>query len=290
MSPCEKYQELISRMVDGELTAREEADLADHIESCTACAALFRAFSAISGQIGEDLEDAPLDLRENVMAEIRREEIRKKNRIPTIFRAIMSTAACAAIVFGVYLGVTLTKEAQLSTASYGAAPTTEERMVLAAEPAPAEALETEEAAEEALPEEEPAPIPMPDAAQAEAVEAPAAPTLGAGAAAAADEPREAGADNAAVFDAKEAEEETPVWDFSHWDLSLFRELLGGEEAGLTREELEPSLIGCAMVRSGSELAEFRLYELDGTLYYYDPVRDAVFEAELSPAEWVEFLG
>ena len=31
MSPCEKYQELISRMVDGELTAREEADLADHI-------------------------------------------------------------------------------------------------------------------------------------------------------------------------------------------------------------------------------------------------------------------
>ena len=97
MSPCEKYQELISRMVDGELTAREEADLADHIESCTACAALFRAFSAISGQIGEDLEDAPLDLRENVMAEIRREELRKKNRIPTIFRAVMSTAACAAI-------------------------------------------------------------------------------------------------------------------------------------------------------------------------------------------------
>ena len=289
MSPCEKYQELISRMVDGELTAREEADLADHIESCTACAALFRAFSAISEQIGGDLEEAPLDLRENVMAQIRREEIRKKNRIPTIFRAVMSTAACAAIVFGVYLGVTLTKKAQISTAAYQDAPAAaEERMVLAAESAP-EALETEEAAEEALPEEEPAPTPMPDAAPAEAAEEPAAPMLGAGAAAAADEPKEADADNVAAFDSKE-EEETPVWDFSHWDLSLFRELLGGEEAGLTREELEPSLIGCAMVRSGSELAEFRLYELDGKLYYYDPVRDAVFEAELSPAEWVEFLG
>ena len=289
MSPCEKYQELISRMVDGELTAREEADLADHIESCTACAALFRAFSAISEQIGGDLEDAPLDLRENVMAEIRREEIRKKNRIPTIFRAVMSTAACAAIVFGVYLGVTLTKKAQISTAAYQDAPAAaEERMVLAAESAP-EALETEEAAEEALPEEEPAPTPMPDAAPAEAAEEPAAPMLGAGAAAAADEPKEADADNVAAFDAKE-EEETPVWDFSHWDLSLFRELLGGEEAGLTREELEPSLIGCAMVRSGSELAEFRLYALDETLYYYDPVRDAVFEAELSLAQWTEFLG
>ena len=289
MSPCEKYQELISRMVDGELTAREEADLADHIENCTACAALFHAFSAISGQIGGDLEEAPLDLRENVMAEIRREEIRKKNRIPTIFRAVMSTAACAAIVFGVYLGVTLTKKAQISTAAYQDAPAAaEERMVLAAESAP-EALETEEAAEEALPEEEPAPTPMPDVAPAEAAEEPAAPMLGAGAAAAADEPKEADADNVAAFDSKE-EEETPVWDFSHWDLSLFRELLGGEEAGLTREELEPSLIGCAMVRSGSELAEFRLYALDETLYYYDPVRDAVFEAELSPAEWAEFLG
>ena len=289
MSPCEKYQELISRMVDGELTAREEADLADHIESCTACAALFHAFSAISEQIGGDLEEAPLDLRENVMAEIRREEIRKKNRIPTIFRAVMSTAACAAIVFGVYLGVTLTKKAQISTAAYQDAPAAaEERMVLAAESAP-EALETEEAAEEALPEEEPAPTPMPDAAPAEAAEEPAAPMLGAGAAAAADEPKEADADNVAAFDAKEAEE-TPVWDFSHWDLSLFRELLGGEEAGLTREELEPSLIGCAMVRSGSELAEFRLYALDETLYYYDPVRDAVFEAELSLAQWTEFLG
>ena len=289
MSPCEKYQELISRMVDGELTAREEADLADHIESCTACAALFHAFSAISGQIGGDLEEAPLDLRENVMAEIRREEIRKKNRIPTIFRAVMSTAACAAIVFGVYLGVTLTKKAQISTAAYQDAPAAaEERMVLAAESAP-EALETEEAAEEALPEEEPAPTPMPDAAPAEAAEEPAAPMLGAGAAAAADEPKEADADNVAAFDAKE-EEETPVWDFSHWDLSLFRELLGGEEAGLTREALEPSLIGCAMVRSGSELAEFRLYALDETLYYYDPVRDAVFEAELSLAQWTEFLG
>ena len=202
MSPCEKYQELISRMVDGELTAREEADLADHIESCTACAALFRAFSAISEQIGGDLEEAPLDLRENVMAEIRREEIRKKNRIPTIFRAVMSTAACAAIVFGVYLGVTLTKKAQISTAAYQDAPAAaEERMVLAAESAP-EALETEEAAEEALPEEEPAPTPMPDAAPAEAAEEPAAPMLGAGAAAAADEPKEADADNVAAFDAK----------------------------------------------------------------------------------------
>ena len=98
MSQCEIYQELISRMVDGDLSAREEADLARHIETCPDCAALFQAFSAISGQIGEDLEEAPFDLRDNVMAEIHREEIRRRNRIPTILRSVLSAAACVEAV------------------------------------------------------------------------------------------------------------------------------------------------------------------------------------------------
>ena len=79
MSSCEKYQELISRMVDEELCAKERAALTEHIRSCPDCAALYSAFSALSRQIGGDLEDAPAELRENVMAEIRRTEIRKKS-------------------------------------------------------------------------------------------------------------------------------------------------------------------------------------------------------------------
>ena len=171
MSQCEFYQELISRMVDGDLSALEEADLARHIETCPDCAALFQAFSAISGQIGEDLEEAPFDLRDNVMAEIHREEIRRRNRIPTILRSVLSAAACVALIAGVYLGVSITQGKNLVTAAYDAAPAAAEEKVAAAgaevrampEAAPAEA---ETAPAEAA--EEPADAPM---LQSNAVEA-----------------------------------------------------------------------------------------------------------------------
>ena len=168
MSQCEFYQELISRMVDGDLSAREEADLARHIETCPDCAALFQAFSAISGQIGEDLEEAPFDLRDNVMAEIHREEIRRRNRIPTILRSVLSAAACVALIFGVYLGVSITQGKNLVTAAYDAAPAAAEEKVAAAgaevrampEAAPAEAEEAPAEAAEAAAAEEPADAPL----------------------------------------------------------------------------------------------------------------------------------
>ncbi|MGN0964729.1 MAG: anti-sigma factor family protein, partial [Dysosmobacter sp.] len=40
MSSCEYYQELISRMVDEELSAEEQAVLVSHLEHCPDCAAL----------------------------------------------------------------------------------------------------------------------------------------------------------------------------------------------------------------------------------------------------------
>ncbi len=121
MSPCEQYQELISRMVDGDLSAKEERELSAHIESCPSCAALYRAFSLLSGQVSGDLEDAPFDLQDNVMAEIHREEIRRKNRLPTMIRIVMSAAACIAVIVGVYLGVSLTRGAHLGVAAYRSA-------------------------------------------------------------------------------------------------------------------------------------------------------------------------
>ena len=103
MSSCDKYQELISRMVDGDLSPEEKHDLADHVETCPSCSALFQAFFAISKQIGEDLEEPPLDLRDSVMAEIQRAEIRRRNRIPTIIRGVLSAAACLAVISGISL-------------------------------------------------------------------------------------------------------------------------------------------------------------------------------------------
>ena len=117
MSRCEEYQELISRMVDEEPPDRRKAALEEHIRTCEDCAALYSAFSALSRQIGEDLEEVPLDLRENVMAEIRREEVRRKNRIPTALRGILAAAACLAVIVGVSLGVSPQLRGRLSAAA-----------------------------------------------------------------------------------------------------------------------------------------------------------------------------
>ena len=80
MSSCEHYQELISRLVDDELSAEEQAVLVSHLEHCPDCAALVQAFQSISAVIAEDLAEPPEALSENVMAELRREAIKTENR------------------------------------------------------------------------------------------------------------------------------------------------------------------------------------------------------------------
>ena len=93
-----RYQELISRMLDEELLPEEQDALALHLKDCPDCAALYAAFSALSESIGADLEEPPEGLRENVMAQIRREEIRKKNTGRRHWGAYLSVAAVVALV------------------------------------------------------------------------------------------------------------------------------------------------------------------------------------------------
>ena len=301
MSQCEFYQELISRMVDGDLSAREEADLARHTETCPDCAALFQAFSAISGQIGEDLEEAPFDLRDNVMAEIHREEIRRRNRIPTILRSVLSAAACVALIFGVYLGVSITQGKNLVTAAYDAAPAAAEEKVAAAgaevrampEAAPAEAEEAPAEAEEAAAAEEPADAPLLQSNAVESAPESDHPLLGMGSGASApvetsrEEPAEA-------FDetAEEAAEAPALeeWELTNWDLSLLRELLKGSPEERSAEEMEPHAFGRILLRNVREELEVLLYEEDGVLYYLDPAEETVYRSALSVEELRAFLG
>lgn len=98
MSSCEYYQELISRLVDDELSAEEQAVLVSHLEHCPDCAALVQAFQSISGVIAEDLAEPPEALSENVMAELRREELKIKNRKTFRWKGPLATAACLAVV------------------------------------------------------------------------------------------------------------------------------------------------------------------------------------------------
>lgn len=99
MSGCEYYQELISCLLDGELSNDEQAELAEHLENCPECAAMHRAFAALSQTMADDMEEAPESLCTNVMAELRRAEIIKKNRRRSAIKAVLATAACAVFVF-----------------------------------------------------------------------------------------------------------------------------------------------------------------------------------------------
>ena len=70
MEQCEAMQELLSRMLDEDLDAHEQRELAEHLKNCPDCRAMYEAFSALSGALQNDLAEAPESLRENVMAEI----------------------------------------------------------------------------------------------------------------------------------------------------------------------------------------------------------------------------
>lgn len=100
MSGCEYYQELISRMIDSDLTVAETAALTGHLAGCPECEALYGAFSQLSELIGGDLEEPPEVLRNNIMAELRREDIRRKNiRIQKKYAVrIIAAAACLTLI------------------------------------------------------------------------------------------------------------------------------------------------------------------------------------------------
>ncbi len=100
MSGCEYYEELISRKLDEALSVEEEAALADHLKNCPDCARMALAFAALSQNLSEDLVEAPESLCVNVMAELRRAEIRKNNprKHKRIFRMAMTAAACTVLL------------------------------------------------------------------------------------------------------------------------------------------------------------------------------------------------
>ena len=278
MSRCEEYQELISRLLDGDLTVRERVALEEHIRSCPDCAALYSAFSAISKQVAGDLEEAPLDLRANVMAEIRREEIRKKNRMPAALRGVLAAAACLAIIVGISLGVSPQLRGRISAAAYPKAAKETSDMAFSAELA-------EEPARYA-----PEPEPWPAAGEAAVQEAAAEAEITADEAPAelprAEEPKE---DYADAMTASEEENGAGDLDFSGWmDLAVLRELLGGEPAELNAEDLgEPAWTLRVKGEAGEDLV--RVYVLNGVLYYLDPAEDTAYQAQLSAEEFEAFL-
>ena len=98
MSNCELYQEMISRMIDDELSEEERTVLARHLDICPECSTLYAAFSGLSAAIADDLEAPPEELSDNIMAELRRADIQVKNRRKPHWRGALAAAACLALV------------------------------------------------------------------------------------------------------------------------------------------------------------------------------------------------
>ena len=98
MKDCAHYQEMISRLIDRELSAEEGEELAAHARECAQCRAVYAAFSSLSGMLADSVVEPPEELGENVMARLRRQELRKRKPSPWSRGRILALAACAALV------------------------------------------------------------------------------------------------------------------------------------------------------------------------------------------------
>ena len=102
MNKHDAYRELISRLLDHDtLTEEENTALQAHLEECPECRLMYQAFTEMSGYIGGELEEPPMELHENIMAEIRREDVRRRNQRVFGWTGFVAAAAVLALVIGV---------------------------------------------------------------------------------------------------------------------------------------------------------------------------------------------
>ena len=126
MNMCDHYQQLISRMLDDELNNQERKVLAEHLSICSECAAVYSAFSMLSDVMESDMVEPPEELAEDVMAHIRRAEMRKRNQreqrakraASRQIRSIVAAAACVAILVAAVGGVSVVRNLRRSNAVY----------------------------------------------------------------------------------------------------------------------------------------------------------------------------
>lgn len=93
MSSCEKYMEMASAYLDGELSPEERAELLAHLEACPGC----RAFYEVIGGISDNMEvvEAPEGFAKGVMDALG-ERPSGKSRCKRRGKIIARTAALAA--------------------------------------------------------------------------------------------------------------------------------------------------------------------------------------------------
>lgn len=109
MIDCEKCREMISCLLDGELSEAEQSLVREHIAACPECRSVYDAFSAVSAQLHEE-EPLPDGLHEKIMSGIK---ARPKKKTGIVWIKYLSVAACLALV--IFAGV---KSGMLSPAEH----------------------------------------------------------------------------------------------------------------------------------------------------------------------------
>ena len=104
MSDCLKIQEMISAMLDGELSESDRDAIEKHIASCPECAAMYDDFTALSGEFEESLAEVPAGLHTKIMKGVRTSQ-KPKKPVLTLLRPYMSAAACLVVIVGAVLAV-----------------------------------------------------------------------------------------------------------------------------------------------------------------------------------------
>jgi len=127
MSQCERMQELISAMLDGELTEAESAEVKAHIASCADCAALCAAFSDVSAAIQADAasDDLPDTLHAGIMEKLHAVDAARKTQSTIVrLRPVLAAAACLVVLVGTVLALnnTLGRGKSAEDAPMAAAP------------------------------------------------------------------------------------------------------------------------------------------------------------------------
>lgn len=94
MIDCEKCREMISCLLDGELSQAEQSFVREHIAACPECRSVYDAFSAVSAQLHEE-EPLPDGLHEKIMSGIK---AKPKKKTGIVWIKYLSVAACLALV------------------------------------------------------------------------------------------------------------------------------------------------------------------------------------------------
>ena len=288
------YQELISRLLDDDraLTAEENAGLQAHLAECEECSAMYRAFAALSEGLGGDLAEPPESLRENVMAEIRREQIRERNRRPFRIGGFVAAAAVLALVIGFAPRV-------FGSSRMGNPPVTAQMAAGVMLDAPEEYAYEDDILEEPETEPDEASEALAKNGSADDAEDSMDITMDTEAAAAAEAAQaseEEEDDSYVIFGATitedaESDEDGEAWydeaagEDSGISMSALLFCLEGSESELDHELLPVS--PTYLIATDAGVVEIYRYRND--LYYYDPLSGVLCEADCSENDLIRFL-